>query len=386
MQNGGEMQRPRRPPTPFECFSAIVVVFLSAWVVAQPAVEPAPHGFRHALPGYEFEFPRDHGTHDEFRTEWWYFTGHLRGTSGTRYGFEATFFRVGVNTPDVAQQTSWDLRNLHLAHFAITDVRRKDFRYYEKLNRSSPFTAGAAAGRLDVFNEAWRVTTLADGSWRLVVNAGSDSIDLVLGSRKPPAIHGQDGVSVKAHGVGYASHYYSMTRLEVTGTITAKERKPEPCTGTAWMDHEFGSSALREHQRGWDWFSVQLDNDTELMVYIIRRGDGRPDTTSSGSLISATGSVLHIPHDRIRITPSSKWRSRRSGAIYPMGWTIEIAGLDLRLKLNPVMENQELMTARSTGITYWEGAVDVVGSFHDTAVRGEGYVEMTGYDQAFRAP
>ena len=181
------------------------------------------------------------------------------------------------------QQTNWDLRNLSLAHFAITDIDGKKFRYYEKLNRSSPFTAMAAAGRLEVFNEAWRAATTSDGAWRVDGAQNGDAIDLVLRSRKPPAIHGENGVSVKAQGPGYASHYYSMTRLEVTGSVTVRGRKPERATGLAWMDHEFGSAALRENQQGWDWFSVQLDNDAELMLYQIRRSDGTPDATSSGS-------------------------------------------------------------------------------------------------------
>src|SRR5205807_808 len=198
---------------------------------------------------------------EEYKTEWWYYTGHLNTDDGKRYGFELTFFRVGVDRPtsNGQQPTRWALRDISLAHFAISDIAGKDFRYYEKLNRSSPFTANAAEERLDVFNEGWRATTLPDGSWRLAAASGRDAIDLVLTTRKPPAIHGENGVSVKAEGVGYATHYYSMTRLEVRGRVNGRN-----CHGLAWMDHEFGSSALRENQRGWDWFSIQLDNDSEL--------------------------------------------------------------------------------------------------------------------------
>src|SRR5207247_2069298 len=162
---------------------------------------------------------RDHGTHDEYRTEWWYYTGHLTTDDGTRYGFELTFFRVGVaaGSGQQAAGSRWEFHNLSLTHFAISDVAANDFRFYAKLNR-------------------------------------------------------------------YASHYYSMTRLEVRGTINGRR-----CRGLAWMDHEFGSSALRENQQGWDWFSVQLDNDSELMLYQMRRADGTPDLTSSGSLITSDG-------------------------------------------------------------------------------------------------
>lgn len=342
--------------------------------------------FRLAVPPYQFEFPRDHGSHDQYRTEWWYFTGHLRAESGRRYGFEVTFFRVGVEPPGAAPETRWDLRNLSLAHFAITDIDGKKFRYHEKLNRSSPFTAGAAAGLLNVFNESWRATTLADGSWRLTASAGGDSVDLVLRTAKPPAIHGQNGVSVKAQGTGYASHYYSMTRLLVTGSVQPKGRKAEPCQGLAWMDHEFGSAVLRENQQGWDWFAIQLDNDTELMLYVIRRTDGTPDVTSSGSLVTDAGEVIHITRDQLRVEHIATWRSPRSGATYPMGWNISIPSLKLKLKLTPALQDQELVTKSSTQVTYWEGAVGVSGSFGNVGVSGSGYVEMTGYDRAFRQP
>jgi predicted secreted hydrolase len=336
--------------------------------------------FAPALPGYEFEFPRDHGTHDEYRTEWWYYTGHLRTESGKRYGFEVTFFRVGI-APPAEQATKWDLHNLSLAHFAITDVSGRDFRYYEKLNRTSPFTASQARGHLDVFNEGWRATTTADGAWRLLAYAGKDRIDLTLRTRKPPAVHGENGISVKASGTGYASHYYSMTRLEVTGTVNAQR-----CRGQAWMDHEFGSSQLRENQQGWDWFAIQLDNDAELMLYQIRRRDGTPDVTSSGSLVTSDGTVIHLRHDQLRITPRGRWKSPKSGATYPMGWRVAVPSLGIDVTVTPLLEQQELDTRGSTRVTYWEGACSVSGSFDRNAVTGDAYVEMTGYERAFRSP
>ena len=347
------------------------------WLALFFAVLPA---FVPALPGYDYQFPRDHGAHEEYRTEWWYYTGHLRTESGRRYGFEVTFFRVGVRS-DERSSSRWDLHDLAMAHFAVTDVDSRRFRYYEKLNRQSPFTAAAATGHLDVFNEAWRVTTLSDGAWHLSAFSGTDAIEIDLRSRKPPAIHGENGVSVKAEGVGYASHYYSMSRLEARGTINGQR-----CRGTAWMDHEFGSSNLRENQQGWDWFSVQLDNDTELMLYQIRRQDGAADAASSGSLITNDGSVIHLRRDQMTITPTGRWKSRASGATYPMGWRIALPTFRITIMVRPLLNEQELMTRGSTRVTYWEGAVDVAGSFGNTAVSGSGYVEMTGYDRPFRAP
>jgi predicted secreted hydrolase len=356
-------------------------VWIGAFAVVALLAMGGDAPFATALPGYEFEFPRDHGTHDEYRTEWWYYTGHLETDGGRRYGFEVTFFRVGIVPPSVPSGNRWELRDLSLAHFAITDVDGKDFRYYEKLNRSSRFTASQAAGHFDVFNEGWRAMTTPDGAWRLVASAGNDAIDLTLRTHKPPAVHGQNGVSVKAEGVGSASHYYSMTRLEVSGAVDGKR-----CHGLAWMDHEFGSSRLRESQSGWDWFSIQLDNDTELMLYQIRRRDGAPDVTSSGSLVTSDGSVIHLGHDQLRVQPLGRWTSPKSGATYPMGWTVAVPSLQISVTLQPLLKQQELDTRASTRVTYWEGAVSVSGSFDNVAVTGQGYVEMTGYARPFRAP
>jgi predicted secreted hydrolase len=364
----------------------VIVFFLSAFCLQPSAFSLQPSAFKPALPGYQFEFPRDHGSHEEFRTEWWYYTGHLLTAGGRRYGFELTFFLVGVVPPEEPQQTTWDLRDLALAHFAITDVDGDKFRFYEKLNRSSPYTAAAAVGRLDVFNEGWRATTTSDGAWRITAAQDGDSIDLVLRTQKAPVIHGQNGITVKAAGPGYASHYYSMTRLAVSGKVTAKGRKPEACSGLAWMDHEFGSSALRETQQGWDWFSVQLDNDAELMLYQIRRSDGTPDVTSSGSFVTSEGDVIHLSHDQFAVKPRGRWKSAKSGATYPMGWSVTVPSLGIALRLDPLLENQELITHSSTRVTYWEGAVEVTGSFQNVSVGGNGYVEMTGYDRAFRQP
>ncbi|MBV8518934.1 MAG: carotenoid 1,2-hydratase [Acidobacteria bacterium] len=364
--------------TPARSRRSAVVLFVilhSAFCVLHSSASD----FQPALPNYTFDFPTDHGAHPAFRTEWWYYTGHLRTGNGHRYGFELTFFRVGISR--APRETGWDLRDVMPAHFAITDVDGRAFRAYEKMNRASAFTADAAVGKLDVFNEGWRAITNPDGSWRIVASAGRDAIDLTLRSRKAPAIHGENGISIKAPVAGYASHYYSMTRLEVAGVVNGAR-----CTGQAWMDHEFGSSALRENQQGWDWFSIQLDSDAELMLYIIRRKDGTPDVTSSGSLITSDGRVIPLRREQLRVTALRHWTSKRSGATYPMGWRVELPTLNVALVLTPLLESQELLTSGSTHVTYWEGAVDVAGSFDGVAVSGEGYVELTGYDKAFRAP
>ena len=202
------------------------------------------------------------------------------------------------------------------------------------------------------------MTTTRDGSWRLIAADGKDAIDLTLRSRKPPAIHSEHRLS----------NYYSLTRLEASGTIDGRRAR-----GAAWFDHEFGSTALRQTQRGWDWYSVQLDNESELMLYAIR------GVESSGSLITSDGHVIPIRGDQMQIRALRQWHSKKSGATYPMKWSITIPSLRIALAIDPLLDDQELITRGSTHVTYWEGAVDVEGSFDGVAVRGEGYVEMTGY-------
>ena len=364
---------------------ALMLLVVLATCPSHGARGQSTEAFAPARSGWRFEFPRDHGSHDEFRTEWWYFTGHLRTASGRRAGFEVTFFRVGVERDDSPPATAWDLRNLAIAHFAITDVDRREFRYFEKINRASRYTAGAARGHMNVFNEGWSARMTADGVIRLRAGEGEDAIDLRMRSRKPPAIHGEDGVSVKAEGEGYASHYYSLTRLQVEGSMRVGGRT-ETVTGLAWMDREFGSAVLREYQTGWDWFAIQLDDETELMLYVIRRTDGSPDTTSSGSLILPDGRVVRIRAGEFTIQPRGRWTSPASGATYPMGWQIRVPALGIALDVREVMREQELVTDASTRITYWEGAVEVSGRSGSTPVKGRGYVEMTGYDRALEIP
>lgn len=365
---------------------AIVLAFVSfGSALSQQHEGVRTDSFQPARPGWIFEFPRDHGSHPAFRTEWWYYTGNLRTSSGRVFGFELTFFRVGIAPRREETGNPWALHDVGLAHFAISDVGRKKFRYYERMNRMTPYLAGASESLLEVFNEGWSARTAEDGTMRIRAMAGVDSIDLRLRSTKPAAVHGVNGISIKAEGLGYASHYYSLSRLEAEGEIVVEGRK-EKAQGAAWMDHEFGSSSLRETQQGWDWFSVQFDNRTELMLYVIRRTDGTPDITSSGSLVMSDGNVIHLRHDQFRIRTAGKWKSPRSGANYPMGWLIEIPSLDLHATVRAAFPEQELMTSGSTRVTYWEGAVSVSGSFAGTPVRGEGYVEMTGYDRRFALP
>lgn len=367
----------------------IMALLVSLWPgLPAQSEEPDPfRGFDKALPGWNWEFPRDHGSHDRFSTEWWYFTGHLWDEEGNRYGFELTFFRAGIVPPDQRtdeEVSKWTLEDLALTHFALTDVERGTFEFHELLNRQSPWTANAASGDLDVWNGSWYARRRNDGTIAIFANGKDDSIELELMPEKDPVIHGENGLSVKSNEEGYASHYYTLSRLAATGTISSGGRE-RTVRGLAWMDHEFGSAVLNRGQVGWDWFAVQLDDGSELMVYYIRTADGTPDSTSSGTLIRADGSSIHLDRDDFRIEARDEWRSPASGATYPIDWRIEVPAFGIDLDLEPVLEDQELRTEASTQITYWEGAVSVNGRSGTSPVRGWGYVEMTGYDRPFGA-
>ena len=208
-------------------------------------------------------------------------------------------------------------------------------------------------------------------------------VDLTLAPTKAAVVHGKNGVSQKAVGEGYASHYYSLTRMKATGSLSWEGRKFE-VNGLAWMDHEFGSNQLRDYQVGWDWFSVQLDNQTELMIYIIRHRNGQADPTSSGTLVYSNGISEYLPLDSFKVEALGFWRSKNSGTTYPSEWRLKIPGRQLELKLTPTVKDQELTTKKSTLVNYWEGSVRVSGAFEGKSVKGRGYVELTGYDAAFR--
>lgn len=338
--------------------------------------------FKQALPGYVFEFPRDHCSHDDFKTEWWYFTGHISTQSGAKFGYELTFFRSALDLDIAKKDSPWNLQNIYFTHFAVTDPDGKTFFYKEKLNRPGVEVANARSDVCNVYNELWSLQQLGD-DFVLKADSPEYSINLILTAAKKPAIHGTNGVSQKASCKGCASHYYSMTRLKTRGTLY-KNQKPLRVQGLSWMDHEFGSSQLSKEQIGWDWFSVQLDNNVELMLYMLRREDGSIDPNSSGTIIGADGSVRHLTLAEFSTRSFSTWKSPTSKGEYPLDWQVTVPSLSLDLRVKPLMLNQELAKTRSTGVTYWEGDCDVIGTYEGKPVKGDAYVELTGYAEKFR--
>lgn len=330
-----------------------------------------------ALPGRQISFPRDHFSHPDFKTEWWYYTGHLETESGREYGYQVTFFRFGLRDRQQEEGSQPLFTDLYMAHFALSDIEEKKFFFRERTSRGYEDKAGASTSRYLVWNEDWKVQ--GDGDSHVIEVKDRDKVlRLRLTPVKPPVLHGKRGLSQKGEGRGRASYYYSLTRLEAAGELEIGGKR-EKVHGLSWMDHEFGSNQLRENQVGWDWFSIQLDNKTEMMLYLIRRKDGSLDPYSSGTLVYADGKSRHLELSDFRVDVSDRWKSPTSGGDYPMRWKISIPQEKVDLEILPFFPSQELDTRKSTRVTYWEGAVRVKGSFRDKPVGGRGYVEMTGY-------
>ncbi len=337
--------------------------------------------FRLALPGYHFEFPRDHGSHPDYKLEWWYFTGHLLGKSGAGFGYELTFFRMGMEN-EFQNPSRWSASHLYLAHFALSDPSEQQFHFFEKVHRPGPGLAGASPEGLDVWNENWSAR-YRKGEIQLQATAEGIDLQLSLRPLKKPVVHGRDGVSQKGDDPGRASHYYSLTRLQTRGRLHYRG-ETFPVTGLSWMDHEFGTNQLSDHQVGWDWFSLQLDSSEEVMLFQIRLRDGRIDPHSAGTLVSPSGQSSSLASGDFSIAARKQWKSPKTGIIYPLGWLISLPAQDARLEVVPLQDDQELVTIRSTGIAYWEGAVRVRGVWRKRPVQGQGYVELTGYDEKHR--
>jgi predicted secreted hydrolase len=344
-------------------------------LVAQAAA-PAAEGFQRAIEPIELEFPRDHGPHPEYQTEWWYYTGNLNDEDGRHYGFQLTFFRRSLAPPEITQDrpSTWANGQVYMAHFAISDTSAEQHQEFERLSRGSAGLAGAQADPFRVWLEDWSVEETAPAEYRLRASQDGYQIDLTLTDLKGPVLHGVQGLSRKGQETGQASYYISQPRLKAEGKISTPGQTSQ-VVGEAWMDHEFSTSALAPDQIGWDWFSIQLDDGRELMVFQIRKADGTIDPVSSGTLIAADGTTTSLGYDDFSIEVTRTWKSPDSAAIYPAGWVVRLPSQGLTLEITPYFDNQEM----NVSYDYWEGAVRFNGTQGSQPVTGRGYVELTGY-------
>ncbi|MDP9111941.1 MAG: carotenoid 1,2-hydratase, partial [Candidatus Eremiobacteraeota bacterium] len=273
----------------------------------------APSRFTAASAPYAFTFPRDHFSHDAYRTEWWYFTGHLQAPGKRRFGYELTFFRIGLEPRASAWSggmSKWRAYQLYPAHFAISDVSEKRFVHYQTIARDALGEGFASESKLDVRAGSWRLSGPAGAKPRMHLSASQDgdALDLWAQSSKPPAIHGAGGISRKGSCSSCASHYYSFSRLATNGTLTRNGVRFR-VAGISWMDHEFGSDELQADQSGWDWFSIQLGDGRDVMLYRLRRRNGGTTPQSSGSVIERDGSVTYVPLHSFSVVETGTWKS-----------------------------------------------------------------------------
>ena len=342
-------------------------------------------GYLRAREPKDLEFPVDHGPHLDYQTEWWYYTGNLIADGGQRFGYQLTFFRRALVPPPLRaeRESQWAADQIYMAHFALTDVAGRDYQAFERFSRGAVGLAGAQATPYRVWLEDWQVEEVEPGVTRMRAQVGSPdaaesqgtlALDLLLTDRKGPVLQGDRGFSPKGPQPGNASYYYSLTRLETSGTVQVGGASYQ-VSGLSWMDHEWSTSGLAADQIGWDWFSIQLDDGSELMVFQLRKEDGSIDLYSSGTFVAPDGSTRHLGREDFEIRVEDSWRSPNSGATYPAGWTVFVPSLELTLAIDPYLSDQELIVSYA----YWEGAVRVEGERAGQSVSGNGYVELTGY-------
>lgn len=362
---------------------AVLLASIAGGAAAQVGVtdflgRQAAPGYAEALAPRAFRFPADHGPHPEFRSEWWYFTGHLAAQDRRRFGFQLTFFRTALAPEAAPRGSAWATRQAWMAHFTLTDVANGRFDAFERLGRGALGIAGAEASPFRVWIDDWQAASLGPETGlfplRLVARSGATAIELRLSALKPLVLQGEDGWDRKGPGPGDASYYYSYTRLAAEGSLSIGDEMIA-VTGSAWMDREWSSNALGTELVGWDWFSLQLSDGRELMYYRLRRKDGSAGSFSSGSLVLESGELIPLAADAVRLRPRRYWQSPRGPQRYPVAWSIEIPAQGITLDLEPLVDDQELdLTVR-----YWEGAVRADGRSDDRPISGQGYLELVGY-------
>ena len=357
----------------------------------------------------DFQFPRDHGPHPGFKTEWWYVTGNLDtegaatvpgrqpSTSGRDFGFELTIFRIALRPPgDTPVQfastdstrSSWATDQLYMGHFALSDVTNETQYDVERFSRGAAGLAGAQGEPFRVWLEDWSITSATDdppvdGAFPVRIRAHGDeaAIDLVLSPEKPMVLQGNRGLSQKGEGSGNASYYYTYPRLATKGTV-AVQGDTLSVSGLSWMDREWSTSALSENQVGWDWFALQLDDGRDLMYYQLRNKDGSASRYTDGIVVAPDGSTTPVDRSDARLEVLDTYTTPDGTREYPVEWRLRIPSQDVDLRVDAAFNKQELKVS----VRYWEGAVTVNGSTASGPVQGHGYVEMTGYGEGPASP
>jgi predicted secreted hydrolase len=352
---------------------------------ADPAPGLSPEPWQRAIGPWSWSFPRDHGAHPGFKTEWWYFTGNLKDARQRAFGYQLTLFRQGIQFAPAQPQSRWGVRDFYFGHFTISDLAAQKFHVAERVSRGALGEAKAATDRMDVALGPWTIEQ-KEGSeeYRLKAREADMEIELEEHPLKPLVLEGVHGLSRKADGVGEASYYYSYPRLATTGRLRVGDATYS-VSGPSWFDHEFSTGSLGKDQAGWDWFCIQLDNHEEIMLYAMRDKSGALDPVSEGTWVKADGTSERLPPGSFSLEKLAAWRSPRSGAVYPARWHILVPGHRADLTVEPAMADQELHLTKMGALDYWEGACSIRGTMAGAAVTGVGYTELTGYAGALQA-
>lgn len=332
--------------------------------------------FAWALKPRKFSFPTDHGAHNQYRAEWWYFTGNLKNPYGRKFGYELAFFRFALKAETPPSKSVWRNNQMYMAHLTLTDVEDNYFYTDERLSRAGNNLAGASNKKYQVWLHDWSASAIGDSDFplRLQAKSAEFAIDLLLKTRKDLVLQGEQGLSQKSEKPGNASYYYSYSRLTTEGSINIGDNKFS-VMGDSWMDREWSTSSLSDEQAGWDWFALQLADNSELMFYQLRRKDGQQDSNSSGSVILADSSKISLKAQDVKVKVLDTWRSPHSNSVYPSKWHLSIPNRNLEIDVIPLINDQEL----NVSYRYWEGAVSVNGIKNGKSISGQGYVELTGY-------
>jgi predicted secreted hydrolase len=333
--------------------------------------------FRRALEPLALVFPRDHGAHPDYRTEWWYFTGNLFADDGRHFGFELTFFRLALAAAASERASAWSANQVWLAHLAVTDTASGRFIAEERSSRGALDLAGTKERPLRIWVKDWSFEgdlEVPTGAARLSAQSATAGIELELRGFERIVLQGDDGLDAKGPEPGNASYYYSAPRLTARGSLRVGDEQ-RTVTGFAWMDREWGTSALSSGVVGWDWFALQLDDGRDLMFYRLRQDDGSASAFSGGTLTDAAGRSRRLGASDVALEVAESWRSEASGVSYPVAWNMRVPSEDLELRIRPRLHDQELRLS----VRYWEGAVEITGRGTHGAVGGVGYLELAGY-------
>lgn len=335
-------------------------------------------GAAQALPLRTLQFPRDHGSHPDFQTEWWYVTGQLETAPGQpAYGFQVTFFRSRVASTQTLD-SAFAAKQLLFAHVAVTDVAAGRLHHDQRMARAGHGLAEASEHNMDVFIGPWRLASDAAGRHRARIEGDAIGLDLMFEDSQPLLLQGDQGLSRKGPLPEQASYYYSRPQLRVQGSLRVGGARAVQVKGTAWLDHEWSQALLARDAEGWDWMGMNLHDGSALTAFQLRRADGTALWTGGSWRPAGRPARIFAPGE-LMWQPGRIWTSARSGARYPVEWTVATpAG---RFGVQALVDDQELDASASTGGIYWEGLSRLT---RDGQAAGAGYLEMTGYHSPLR--